>query len=196
MTKLIFALFELAVVSAVFFGGLVYGAEPTTPKPLTLGDKIAQGFPNPGEYEVVEVLNGDTLTIRKAAYERLYIVKLAGVSAPKTTTTNPKELVAAAFCRERLLVLQSLPESGKVTLDYGGRQPDLKNDNYPLVHIFVLYEQENKTYWVNRTLIEEGRAKCDSTSLLPELKEKLRAAENYAARNGFGQWEIKPQPQR
>lgn len=143
---------------------------------LTGCDKFGQVEAENNLYEVVRVVDGDTVILNIDGNKTR--VRLIGIDTPesvaKDKSRNVKEGKVASNYTKRLL------ENKRVRLEYD----DEKHDVYDRQLGYLFLDDE----FINEKLLKEGMAKLYTKTTNQKYSERLKKAEQYAKDNKKGFW--------
>lgn len=143
---------------------------------LTSCDKIIQTENQNNLYEVVRVVDGDTVILNIDGQKTR--VRLIGIDTPESVaedkSRNVKEGKIASEYTKNLL------QNKKVRLEFD----DEKEDVYERKLGYVFLDDE----FINEKLLKEGMAKLYTKTTNQKYSERLKKAEQYARKNKKGFW--------
>ena len=143
---------------------------------LTSCDTIIQTENQNNVYEVVRVVDGDTVILNRDGQRTR--VRLIGIDTPESVaedkSRNVKEGKIASEYTKNLL------ENKKVRLEFD----DEKRDVYERTLGYVFLDDE----FINEKLLKEGMAKLYTKTTNQKYSERLKKAEEYARENKKGFW--------
>lgn len=143
---------------------------------LTSCDKIIQTENQNNLYEVVRVVDGDTVILNIDGQKTR--VRLIGIDTPESVaedkSRNVKEGKIASEYTKNLL------ENKKVRLEFD----DEKEDVYERKLGYLFLDDE----FINEKLLKEGMAKLYTKTTNQKYSERLKKAEEYARKNKKGFW--------
>ena len=143
---------------------------------LTSCDKIIQTENQNNLYEVVRVVDGDTVILNIDGQKTR--VRLIGIDTPESVaedkSRNVKEGKIASEYTKKLL------EKKKVRVEFD----DEKEDVYERKLGYVFLDDE----FINEKLLKEGMAKLYTKTTNQKYSERLKKAEEYARENKKGFW--------
>ena len=156
----------------------------TTFTPLRSSPSAVAPIPE-GEYEVVRVLDGDTLII-KCNDDKEHRVRLIGIDAPEVRPMQPYGQEAKDFV-EQMIDLAN----GYVRLQFDGDGTDRSGRIRAHIHLTI----DGNDVWLNELLVRQGYA----VSMLgfrhsDGSKKMLVQAELYARQTRMGMWALDDPP--
>jgi endonuclease YncB( thermonuclease family) len=157
---------------AVWVGGF--------PHPIRAADRLWQELEDGGRDTVVDVVDGDTLTLASGA-----TVRLVGIQTPKLPLGRPgfTEWPLAKEAKQRIT---DLVMNKPVRLFYGGR----KFDRYgrKLAQLWRIDQRGEPELWVQGALLEMGFARVYTFSDNRMLARQMLARERHARVEPAGMW--------
>ena len=135
--------------------------------------------------QVVSVHDGDTITVRVDG--RSEKIRLVGIDSPELNDERPEYRRAAYKARD---YARSQLAGGKVTLESEPRQND--RDRYGRLLRYVILEDGTN---FDESIVRKGYAHVFDKFQFAR-KERFKAAETAAKREGLGIWALPPGPWR
>jgi endonuclease YncB( thermonuclease family) len=176
------------LLGAAFSFGMKWSGNPETnaaavsealeEESATTSEEVIEGEPEPETYEVIKVVDGDTIAIRMNGKSET--LRLIGIDTPETVDTRVE---VQCFGKESSDKLKSLLDGKKVRLEMDVGEGE--RDKYKRLLAYVFREDG---LFVNKYMIEEGYAYEYTYDTDYKYQKEFKAAQARAKTGEKGLW--------